>query len=96
MSKPLLGKTTTCMQKKSSHCICKIEGKERERKKYRTLLPNFELSWLLPHFHGVRDSLLELVYLLEFVKPPQLPPSLFCIAPPSGPHPVHSLCKYTA
>ena len=90
---PYLGRQSLVCKRNQAIAFAKLKAK-REKKKHRTPLSNFELPWLLPHFHGVRDSLLELGYPLEFVRPPQLPPSLFYTAPPSGPHPLHPLCNY--
>ena len=59
--------------------IAKLKAK-RKRKKHGTPLPSFEVPWLLPHFHGVRESLLEVGYSSEFVRPPQFPPSLFVLS----------------
>ena len=69
MSKPLLGRQPLVCKRNQVIAFANLKAK-RERKKHGTLLPNFELPWLLPHFHGVRDSLLKLDYRLEFVRPP--------------------------
>ena len=76
---PYLGRQPLICKRNQAIAFAKLKAK-RERKKHGIPLPNFELPWLLPHFHGVRDSLLELGYPLEFVRLLQLPP---CIAPPS-------------
>ena len=85
---PYLGRQPLVCKRNQAIAFTKLKAK-REKKKHGIPLPNFELPWLLPHFHGVRDSLLELDYPMEFVRPAQLPPSLFCTGPPSGPHPGH-------
>ena len=59
--------------------------------KFAIPIPSFDLPWLLPHFHGVNESLLALGYPLEFVRPPQLPPWLFCTSPPFHPEQVTSI-----
>ena len=90
-----LGRQPLVCKRNQAIAFAKLKAK-RERKKHGTPLPNFELPWLLSHFHRVRDSLLELGYPMELIRPVQLPPSLFCTRPPSGPHLVHSVCNFTA
>ena len=78
---PYLGRQPLVCKRNQQISMAKVKAKHA-RKKNGTPMPTFELPLLLPHFHGVREDLLERGIPLHLIRPAKFPPWMFCILPP--------------
>ena len=78
---PYLGRQPLVCKRNQQIAMAKVKAKEA-RKKNGTPMPTFELPLLLPHFHGVREDLLERGIPLHLIRPAKFPPWMFCTLPP--------------
>ena len=75
-----LGRQPLVCKRNQQIAICELKAK-RIRKEKGTHLLTFDPSMVLPHFHGVCESLLEQSVPPHFVRPFELRPWLFCTLP---------------